>query len=85
MNNLIDELGTINQQIKELEAIARNLKDALIAKGIGNYEGEQFTAQVQEYDRAAINVGLVRELADPEFISAVTEIKHIQAVVVKPI
>lgn len=83
MHNIIDELGYINQQIKDLEATARNLKDAILARGIGSYDGELFQAQVQAYDRAAININLVRELADDDFISAVTEIKHIQAVVVK--
>jgi hypothetical protein len=38
---------------------------------------------VQHYDRAQISPKLVREMADENFVSAVTEIKQIDAVVVK--
>jgi hypothetical protein len=82
--NIIDELGVINQTIAELDATARRLKARIIAeRGIGQHDGEKFFADVQEYDRTTISPKLVRELVDPDIVSAVTEIKHIQAVVVK--
>jgi tRNA A-37 threonylcarbamoyl transferase component Bud32 len=81
--NTIDKLGAVNQAIAELEATARKLKAELISKGVGVYNGELFTAEVQHYDRATINPRLVREVIDPELISSVTEIKGIDAVVVR--
>ena len=81
--NLIDQLGLIDTQIKELEATARKMKQELIARGVGKYEGMDFVAEVQHYDRATINPILVRELADEEFISSVTQIKPVDAVVVR--
>jgi hypothetical protein len=81
--NTIDKLGAVNQAIAELEATARKLKAELISKGVGVYNGELFTAEVQHYDRATISPRLVREVIDPELISSVTEIKGIDAVVVR--
>jgi tRNA A-37 threonylcarbamoyl transferase component Bud32 len=81
--NTIDKLGAVNQAIAELEATARKLKAELISKGVGVYNGELFTAEVQHYDRATINPRLVREVIDPELISSVTEIKAVNAVVVR--
>lgn len=83
--NTIDKLGAVNQAIAELEATARKLKAELIAKGIGTYQGEYFTAEVQHYDRATINPKLVREMIDADLVSAVTEIKPVDAVVVRPL
>jgi hypothetical protein len=87
MNNdlikTIDTLGMLDKQIKELEASARKLKDELIARGVGKYDGNLFQVSVQQFDRAAINPTLVRELADNDFVSSVTEIKTVNAVVVK--
>jgi hypothetical protein len=82
-NKIIDELGVINKHIAELETVARKLKAELIARGVGTYDGLGFYAEVQHYDRATINPRLVRELADENFVSAVTEIKPVDAVVVK--
>jgi hypothetical protein len=79
----VDKLGTINQQIAELEATARKIKAELIARGVGKYAGSSYIAEVQHYDRAQINPKLVREMVDPEIVSAVTEIKQVDAVVVK--
>lgn len=81
--NIIDELGLLNQTIAQLEASARKLKAELIARGVGKYDGTLFHAEVQHYDRATINPKLVRELVDADIVSAVTEIKPIDAVVVK--
>jgi hypothetical protein len=79
----VDSLGVINQRIAELEASARKIKAELIARGAGKYEGASYIAEVQHYDRAQINPKLVREMVDPDIVSAVTEIKSVDAVVVK--
>lgn len=81
---LVDELGIINQRIAELQESASRMKAELIARGIGVYEGDEFVAEVQSYDRENISAPLVRKFADPEFVASVTTIQHINAVVVKP-
>jgi PHP family Zn ribbon phosphoesterase len=82
-DNMIDDLGIINQQIADLEAKARKIKQVLIAKGVGKYTGMDFFAEVQHYDRATINPILVREFGDEDFVSRVTQVKPVDAVVVK--
>ena len=83
--NIIDQYGKVAQQIAELEEIKSKLKAELLARGIGTYEGEQFSAEVQEYDRENISAPLVRKLSNDEFVKQVTTIQHIKAVVVKPL
>ena len=83
MTNIIDQYGIINQQINELEIIKSKLKAELIARGVGEYQGESFFAEVQEYDRENISAPLVRKFADAEFVTRVTQIQHIKAVIVK--
>ena len=85
MNNIIDQYGLINQQINELEIIKSKLKAELIARGVGEYQGESFFAEVQEYDRENISAPLVRKLSDEAFVRAVTTIQHITSVTVKQI
>ena len=85
MNNIIDQYGAVDAQIKELEAIKAKLKAELVARGIGEYQGEQFIAEVQEYDRENISAPLVRKFSNEEFVKQVTTIQHIKAVVVKPL
>ena len=85
MLSIIDQLGEVDRIIKENEAIARKLKAELIAKGVGKYEGRQYWVEVQHYDRATINPVLVREMCGPEIVSAVTQVKAVDAVVVKPL
>ena len=85
MNNIIDQYGAVDAQIKELEAIKAKLKAELVARGIGEYQGEQFIAEVQEYDRENISAPLVRKFSNEEFVKSVTTIQHIKAIVVKPL
>jgi len=85
MNNIIDQYGSVDAQIKELESIKAKLKAELLARGIGEYQGEQFVAEVQEYDRENISAPLVRKLSNEEFVKQVTTIQHIKAVIVKPL
>ena len=85
MLNIIDQYGAVAQQIAELEEIKSKLKAELIARGVGSYQGEQFYAEVQEYDRENISAPLVRKFSNEEFVKQVTTIQHIKAVVVKPL
>ena len=85
MTNIIDQYGVVDAQIKELELIKNKLKAELVARGVGEYKGESFFAEVQEYDRENISAPLVRKFADEDFVARVTQIQHIKAVVVKPL
>ena len=81
----MDELGAIDQQIKELDAVKAKLKAKLLERGTGFHKGMQYIAEVQEYDRENISAPLVRQLSDEAFIKSVTTVQHIKAVVVKPL
>lgn len=84
-DDLVDQLGLIKQHIDEMESKARKLKAELIRRGVGTYEGSRYFAEVQHYDRATISPILVRKLSTEDFVKQVTEVKPIDAVVVKPI
>ena len=75
MKNIIDQYGIINQQIAELEEIKSKLKAELLARGVGTYDGDQFFAEVQEYDREQISAPLVRKLSNEDFVKSVTTIQ----------
>jgi hypothetical protein len=83
--DVIDELGAIDQEIKQLEARARLLKDRLIQRGAGMYKGMRFTAEVQEYDRNAISATLVKEYGTKDFVAQVTQVQHVKSVTLKPL
>jgi tetrahydromethanopterin S-methyltransferase subunit A len=82
MINIIDQYGTIDAQIKELEAIKAKLKAELVSRGKGYYSGKDFQVEVQEYPREQINANLVRKLADETFVQSVTVTQQVKAVVV---
>jgi SOS response regulatory protein OraA/RecX len=84
-DNMIDDLGIINQQIKELESSARRIKQELIARGVGKYAGMDFVAEVQHYPRETINPVLVREFGDESLLKQVTQISMVDAVVVRKV
>jgi hypothetical protein len=83
--DVIDELGAIDQEIKQLEARARQLKDRLIERGAGMYKGMRFTAEVQEYDRNAISPTLVKQYGSKDFVAQVTQVQHVKSVTLKPL
>lgn len=83
--DVIDELGAIDQEIKQLETRARALKAKLIERGQGVYTGERYRAEVQEYDRNNISAILVKEYGTKEFVQQVTQVQHVKAVTVKPL
>jgi N-acetyl-gamma-glutamylphosphate reductase len=83
--DVVDELGHIDQEIKQLESRARELKAKLIERGQGIYEGVRYRAEVQEYDRNNISALLVKEYGTKEFVQQVTQVQHVKAVTVKPL
>lgn len=83
--DIIDELGHIDQEIKQLEHRARKLKAQLTERGAGIYEGMRFTAEVQEYDRATISAVLVKEYGTKEFVQQVTQMQHVKSVTMRPL
>lgn len=85
VEELVDELGIVDRQLKELEITKAKLKARLVERGPGMHKGMQFIAEVQEYDRDQISAPLVRQLSDEAFIRAVTTVQHVKAVVVKPL
>jgi hypothetical protein len=83
--DIIDELGSIDQEIKQLESRARELKARLIERGQGMYAGMRFSAEVSMYDRNVISPVLVKEYGTKEFVSQVTQVQHIKSVTLKPL
>jgi hypothetical protein len=83
--DIVDELGAIDQQIKQLDAVKVKLKAKLLERGTGFHKGTQYIAEVQEYDRATISAVLVKEYGTSDFVQQVTQMQHIKAVVVKPL
>jgi len=83
--DVIDELGHIDQEIKQLEARARILKAALIERGQGRYMGMRYVAEVQEYDRNTISAILVKEFGTKDFVQQVTQVQHVKSVTLKPL
>lgn len=79
----VDELGSINKAIAELEATASKLKARIKAKGLGVHQGERFVAEVLEYDRPQLSTKMIREMVEDDVISACTQIQHISSVTVK--
>jgi hypothetical protein len=84
-NSVVDKLGIVDRQIRELETIKSELKARLLVTGVGTYHGKHFTADVQEYDREQISAPLVRKLSNEDFVRSVTTVQHIKAVTVKPL
>jgi len=82
---IVDELGTVYQRIKELKVTEAKLKAKLLERGTGFHKGTQYIAEVQEYDRPNISAILVKEYGTTEFVQQVTQMQHIKAVVVKPL
>jgi len=83
--DVIDELGHIDQEIKQLEQRARGLKAKLIERGAGMYKGMRFSAEVQEYDRNTISAILVKEFGTKDFVAQVTQVQHVKSVTLKPL
>jgi hypothetical protein len=84
MYTTIDQLGVVKKAIADLEAIAAKLSAEIKSQGVGTYEGTEYSAEVQEYDRENISAPLVRKFADADLVKQCTTIQHVKAVVVTP-
>jgi len=82
MYTIIDELGTVNRAIADLERIADKLKTQIKTKGIGTYAGAEYDAEVMAYDRENISAPLVRKFVGEDLVKQCTTIQHVQSVVV---
>jgi hypothetical protein len=84
MFTTIDQLGVVNKAIADLQAIADKLKAEIKAQGAGTYEGNDYIAEVQDYEREAINTSLVKKFADEDLIKQCSVTQRVKAVVVTP-
>ena len=70
--DLVDQLGTLKAQVAELTQLEKILKDALAAKGEGEYEGKIFRATVAFSNRGSLDMDAVRGKLSAQFLSAHT-------------
>ena len=69
---VVDDLGQIAAQLASLRDQERALKDLLISRGEGAYEGELYRATVSRVERSNLDMGAVRDKLSPQFITAHT-------------
>lgn len=72
MTNIIDELGYLKAQISALTAKEKALKDELIARGVGAYDGDDFRVTVSVAEVERLDLEAAREKLSPQFIRAHT-------------
>jgi len=86
MTNLqatIDALGTLDDQIKEMEARYKTMKAALADLAPGKYEGDRFSLNVSESTRETLDMEAVRNHLSPQFITAHTRATPVRTLRVK--
>jgi hypothetical protein len=76
LTSIVDRLGVLKAQIADLTAEERSLKDALISRGEGTYEGDLYRAAVSSASRDVLDMEAVREKLSPQFIRAHTSVKR---------
>lgn len=79
-SSTVDELGSINAQIAELETRAKELKAQIIASGQEEVSGEFYGAKIVAQFRENLDMAAVREKLSPQFISAHTTVKEVVSV-----
>jgi hypothetical protein len=80
LTTTIDRLGEIMAQIAELSKLERELKDVMIAAGIGAHDGELFRVTVSQYERETLDLAAVREKLSPQFLRAHTNVTPVTTV-----
>ena len=65
---LVDQLGILKAQIAMLVDEENELKSKLIARGVGEYNGNLFRATIVESERAQLDIAAVRRKLDPKWI-----------------
>ena len=78
--DIVDQLGALKARIVELETQEKALRNALIARGDGAYEGQLFRATVSSTMRCTLDMDAVRAKLSPQFIAAHTRETPVQAV-----
>jgi hypothetical protein len=65
VGDLIDELGTVNAELADLEKRKERLRDALIAAGVSEGEGTLFRATVSHAEVSRVDWKAVAEKLEP--------------------
>jgi hypothetical protein len=65
VGDLVDELGTVNAELSDLEKRKGRLRDALIAAGVSEGEGTLFRATVSHSDVTKVDWKAVAEKCEP--------------------
>ena len=69
----VDELGLLKAQISDLTKKAEVLKNELIARGDGAYDGQLFRASVGHTSRTFIDADLARKYLTEKQLAKVTK------------
>ena len=80
ITEIVDQLGSVKAQIAALTRVEKSLKDALVAKGAGEYDGLTFRATVSESTRETLDMEAVRGKLSPQFIAAHTNVTDVTTV-----
>jgi hypothetical protein len=76
----VDLLGEVKAQIAELQAIEKDLRDTIAARGPGAYEGDIFRATVSVAEVGRLDNKAVREKLSAQFIRAHTHFSDVTTV-----
>jgi NADH:ubiquinone oxidoreductase subunit D len=78
LQTTIDALGTLNDQIKEMEARYKVLKQALDDLAPGAYEGLAYKLNISESERETLDMKAVREHLSRQWIQAHTNVTPVR-------
>jgi len=65
---IVDELGEVSEQRKELETRERDLKQSLYTYGPGSYNGKVFDAMIKDIKRTSYKSELLRIHVMPDIL-----------------
>lgn len=68
----VDALGVLKSKIADLQIQEKEIRDRLIARGVGSYEGQLFRATIYQSDRETLDLVAVRRKLTARFIKAHT-------------
>lgn len=78
--NMVDQLGIVLAKKAELAKEETEIKAALVAAGVGSYEGELFRATVSKTERNTLDMKAVRQHLSPQFVRAHTVTAEVDVV-----
>jgi hypothetical protein len=81
IKSVVDEFGSIEAQIKELEAKRAELKSKINKLGPGSYRGNDFVVSYSVSERATVSWKNVAEKFNPpkELISEYTKVGYVES------